>query len=220
MAALGEEVAALGAELRRLAAERPPAPPSGVPPGAIGPGIEDYAAVVLIPERRAANAGLTTAGPRFLEGFLGRPRPSYSDRCEPMTNPRLRAMLRTEEVGPIRVRMLQPAIDSLARIFERVRAMDPELHDRIGTAGSLCVRQIRGSRGRASSHSFGLAVDINIDGVLDKLGDGRTQLGLLLVADLFRQEGWIWGAAWRREDSMHFEVARETLEAWRAEGLI
>jgi hypothetical protein len=116
--------------------------------------------------------------------------------------------------------MLRPAIDSLREVFEQVRRTDPDLYDRIDTAGSLCVRLVRGSETSVSNHAFGLAVDLNIDSYLDTLGDGYTQLGLTILADFFRDAGWIWGAAFGREDSMHFEVSRELLEHWRAEGRI
>lgn len=199
-----------------------PADPEDAPFGEDGVNdiADSYAQVVLIPERRSVNKGLKVGGPRFLEEFLGRPRATLSDRCESMDHPKLKSMLKVEKVGPIRVQMLQPALDSLTRIFQKVEAADPDLYARINTAGSLCVRQIRGTRGRTSTHSFGLAVDLNIDGKLDTLGDGKTQLGLIILSDFFIAEGWVWGAAYSREDSMHFEVSRQTLEAWRAEGKI
>ncbi len=181
---------------------------------------DNYAQVVLIANRRQVNKGIHVAGSRWLENFLGRPRQNLSDKCEQMTNPKLKSMLVVDRVGPIRVSMLQPAIDSLKRVFEKVKATDPDLYARINTAGSLCVRQIRGTRGRTSTHSFGLAVDLNIDGKLDTLGDGKTQLGLTILADFFIEEGWAWGAAWGREDSMHFEVSKQMLEQWRKEGKI
>ncbi|OSQ51938.1 M15 family metallopeptidase [Marivita geojedonensis] len=176
--------------------------------------IDAYAQVVLIANRKKVNEGLTIAGPSYLTRVFGPPREVMSDRCEEMTNPRLASKLVLEDVGPIRVRMLKPAADSLRRVFEEIRVTDPDLYDRIDTAGSLCVRQIRGTRGRASTHAFGLAVDLNIDGVLDTLGDGKTQLGLTILADFFRTEGWVWGASWGREDSMHFEVSRQKLDEW------
>ena len=182
--------------------------------------IDAYAQVVLIANRRNVNDGLTIAGPTYLTRVFGPPREVMSDDCEEMTNPRLRDKLVLEEVGPIRVRMLKPAADSLRRVFEEIRVTDPDLYDRIDTAGSLCVRQIRGTRGRASTHAFGLAVDLNIDGVLDTLGDGKTQLGLTILADFFRTEGWVWGASWGREDSMHFEVSRQKLDEWIQDGAL
>lgn len=180
--------------------------------------IDAYAQVVLIANRREVNEGLEIAGSRWLRDQFGLPRENLDQTCREMTNQRLAAKLRTEEVGPIRVRMLRPAIDSLRTVFERIEATDPDLYARINTAGSLCVRAIRGVAGRASTHAYGLAVDLNIDGALDTLGDGKTQLGLTILADFFKEEGWVWGASWRREDSMHFEVSRQKLEQWIAEG--
>ena len=49
------------------------------------------------------------------------------------------------------------------------------------------------------------------------LGLNETQFGLLILAEYFNDEGWYWGAAYNREDSMHFEVGEETLRAWLAE---
>jgi len=186
----------------------------------IGPNdiIDAYAQVVLIANRRNVNRGLKVASPRYLEEKLGRPRENLSDTCQSMTNERLVSKLVLEEVGPIRVNMLQPAVDSLRRVFENVRRADPDLYERINTAGSLCVRAIRGTQNRTSTHSFGLAVDLNIDGRLDTLGDGRTQLGLTILADFFNTEGWVWGAGFGREDSMHFEISQKQLDEWLASG--
>lgn len=179
-----------------------------------------YPQVVLIVNRRALNRGLDVPSSGFLEGFLGRPRQVLSDECEPMENPKLAAMLQTRDIGPVKVRMLAPALESLDRVFARIKDTDAELFARINTAGALCVRRIRGTLTATSSHSYGLAIDLNIDGKLDTLGDGKTQLGLTILADFFKAEGWIWGAGFSREDSMHFEVSRQTLERWRAEGRI
>lgn len=182
--------------------------------------IDSYAQVVLIADRRNINQGLFVASPSYLIEKLGMPRPDLNDNCQAMTNPRLKDKLVTEQIGPIRVSMLQPAADSLARVFEKIRKADNDLYERINTAGSLCVRRIRGSVNSVSTHSFGLAVDLNIDGRLDTLGDGKTQLGLTILADFFNAEGWVWGAAFGREDSMHFEVSKKQLDDWIAQGLL
>jgi D-alanyl-D-alanine carboxypeptidase len=180
--------------------------------------IDAYAQVMVIANRRNLNPGLAVASPAYLVQMLGRPRDSLSDDCQPMTNQALADKLVTEQVGPIRVRMLAPAVASLRRVLATIRRADPDLYDRITSAGALCVRRIRGSENSLSSHSFGLAVDLNIDGRLDTLGDGRTQLGLTILADFFNSEGWVWGAAFGREDSMHFEVSRKQLDQWLADG--
>ncbi|MCF7699910.1 M15 family metallopeptidase [Loktanella sp. M215] len=230
--ALQGQIATIQDQMQQLAAR--PVAVAPAPGGAGGPALQDqgyvpdgensildaYAQVVLIANRRNVNPGIAVGTPTFLEGFLGRPRAVLGNDCQPMENPKLRALLKVEDVGPIRVQMLQPAIDSLKRVFAKVAATDPDLYARINTAGSLCVRQIRGTIGRTSTHAFGLAVDLNIDGKLDTLGDGKTQLGLTILADFFREEGWVWGAGFTREDSMHFEISRQMLETWRAEGKI
>ena len=178
----------------------------------------DYAQVVLIADRTNVNQGLQVAGGSYLSEKLGRPREDLNDNCQPMTNPDLKAKLITEQVGPIRVSMLQPAITSLKVVFENIRSVDSDLYARINTAGALCVRRIRGTQNSLSTHSYGLAVDLNIDGQLDNFTDGKTQLGLTIIADFFNDEGWVWGAGFRREDSMHFEISRRQLDQWLAEG--
>ena len=179
-----------------------------------------YAQVVLIANRRNLNKGMKAASPSYLEGIFGRPREVLTSDCLAMTNKRLSAKLRTATVGPIRVQMQQPAIDSLTRVFDQIKAADPDLYSLIESSGSLCVRYIRGAPGRTSTHAFGLSVDLNIKGRLDPLGDGKTQLGLTILADFFRNEGWYWGAGFSREDSMHFEVSRDLVEKWIAEGAL
>ena len=222
MERLEQELAAAVAGAQRPAAPLPDGGDDGFRPdtGADNDILDAYAQVVLIANRREVNRGLRVAGPDYLEARLGRPRDVLSDTCEAMTNVSLASKLVTEEVGPIRVRMLQPAIDSLKRVFENVRQADPDLYARINTAGALCVRRIRGTQNRLSTHSYGLAVDLNIDGHLDTLGDGRTQLGLTILADFFHAEGWVWGAGFGREDSMHFEISRRQLDEWLDAGLL
>lgn len=221
--ALTEKVLQLEKDISELqAAPNPSAPvPDGDQPfRRDGPNqiIDSYAQVVLIAARRTLNQGVRIATPSYLESVFGKPREVLSSRCEPMTNERLKDKLVIEQVGPVRVQMLRPAVESLRRVFSRIEGTDPDLYERINTAGSLCVRHIRGAPGRTSTHAFGLSIDLNIDGSLDTLGDGRTQLGLTILADFFRNEGWYWGAGFGREDSMHFEVSRDLVEKWIDEG--
>lgn len=182
--------------------------------------VGDYAHVVLVADRRNLNKGLTVPTPSFMIGKFGPPRDNLSADCQPMTNPRLAALLLDATVGPVQVKMLKPAINSLQTVFDNIKRADPDLYARINTSGSLCVRFIRGSTTAVSNHSFGTAVDLNVDGVLDTLGDGRTQLGLTIMADFFNAEGWVWGAAYGREDSMHFEVSEEKINEWITAGKI
>lgn len=223
--ALTEEIKKMQGEISRIESSRAPIaapqPNSGVaviPRDGDNQIIDAYAQVVLIANRRNLNKGVRIASPSYLESVFGKPREVLTSKCQGMTNQRLASKLKIERVGPIRVQMLQPALDSLERIFAKINATDPDLYARINTAGALCVRHIRGAPGRTSTHAFGLSVDLNIDGKLDTLGDGKTQLGLTILADFFRDEGWYWGAGFSREDSMHFEVSRDLVEKWISEG--
>jgi hypothetical protein len=182
--------------------------------------IDAYTQVVLIADRRNVNRGLVVSSPKYMEQKLGRPREVLSDECQGMTNESLASKIVLEQVGPVRVRMLAPAVESLKRVFETVKRADPDLYALIKTSGSLCVRRIRGSTNSMSTHSYGLALDLNIDGVLDNFTDGKTQLGLTILADFFNEEGWVWGAGFSREDSMHFEVSRKQLDQWLADGVL
>lgn len=218
---LQERVDGLDARTSRDLTQRDPYEEAATPNPNASDSLKDaFAQVVLIANRRKVNEGLTVPSSKFRAELLGLPREDLTDECQPATNETLKELLALENVGPIRVRMLRPALISLRQIFANVRKFEPELYARVKSAGSLCVRRIRGSTDSVSAHAYGLAVDINIDGVLDTLGDGKTQLGLTLLADFFNKEGWIWGAGFGREDSMHFEISREKLNQWRRLGQI
>lgn len=164
------------------------------------------------------NTGITQPRNRVMLEILGQPRQQYGVNCQSVTNANLRGLLETRQVGPIRVTMIRPALESLERIMGRLQEEEPDIYAAMGTAGALCVRLIRGSSSGISNHSWGTAIDLKLEGRLDGFGDGSTQFGLLLVAELFNEEGWFWGATYSREDSMHFEVGVETLRAWAAAG--
>ncbi|MEM8596011.1 MAG: M15 family metallopeptidase, partial [Pseudomonadota bacterium] len=166
------------------------------------------------------NKGLNSPRPSYLTVLLGEPRADYDDSCQPPTNPRLVERLERRDLGPFAVTMIKPALDSLARVLDRLRRAEPEIYTRLGTAGALCARLVRGSDSAVSTHSWGIAVDLTVAGELDRLGDDGTQFALVLLADFFNAEGWYWGAEYRREDSMHFEVSEQTLRAWVEEGLL
>ena len=178
---------------------------------------EDLTEEMLLAKARF-NTGISQPRNRTMLDILGQPRSSYGTNCQPVTNAALKALMETRQVGPIRVTMIRPALESLERIMARLLATDPDIHAAVGTAGSLCVRLIRGSSSSVSNHSWGTAIDLKLEGKLDGFGDGGTQFGLLILAELFNEEGWFWGATYNREDSMHFEVGEETLRKWAAEG--
>jgi len=181
------------------------------------PATEDLTEQMILAKTRF-NKGITQPRNRTMLEILGQPREGYNTECQGVTNPRLKALLETRQIGPIKVTMLKPALDSLERVMNRLKESDPDIYAKVGTAGALCVRFIRGSSTSISNHSWATAIDLTLEGQLDGFADGGTQFGLLILAEYFNEEGWFWGAAYNREDSMHFEVGEETLRKWQEEG--
>jgi len=182
----------------------------------------------IVPIPSNINPGLSSAKRSTMIAILGMPRDTFDNKCRGVTNAMLAKMIVTEDVGPFRVTGFKPAVDSLRRVMAEVKIAHPEVHDSLGSSGMLCCRLISGSK-NPSNHSWGCAVDINIDGALDGINvsggtgkkDGKTLAGLLAMAPFFNAEGWYWGAGFSTfEDGMHFEVADETIREWHAEGTL
>ena len=222
LARLREDLSLLANRAPVAAAPDPDAPPVDMPTAMPDEDFENPPTEGLTEEMLLAktrfNKGITQPRTRVMMELLGPPRDSYSTDCQPVTNPRLKSLMETRQIGPIKVTMLKPALDSLERILARLKETDPDIHAKVGTAGAICARFIRGSNTSVSNHSWGTAIDLTLEGQLDPFADGGTQFGLLILAEYFNDEGWYWGAAYNREDSMHFEVGEETLRAWLAEG--
>jgi hypothetical protein len=181
-----------------------------------------YADLMLLSARRLTNeeeALRTIRSSRLVEVF-GQPAAELGTDCTPPTSARLKRALVVKNVGPFRTQLVRPAADSVARIMAKVKEDEPGLYENLKTYGGLCARLIRGSTASISRHSFGVAIDVSVGGTLDAMGDGKTQFGLILLAEYFQAEGWLWGAAFGREDSMHFEVSSDLFERWVSEGLI
>ncbi|MQW95974.1 M15 family metallopeptidase [Sinorhizobium fredii] len=235
--ALRTELNALKRELSELAAApRPepalptqPAPPPDQPPteqsfsvdqfGGMAPPqeTEDLTEPMQLAKKRF-NDGILRPKPGVLREILGEPRTSYSTACQPVTNPKLVRALATRNFGNFRLTMIRPALDSLGQVLERLKKEEPDIYAAIGTAGALCARYVRGSAKSVSSHAWGAAVDLTLKRDLDRMGDGSTQFGLVVLAEFFNDAGWYWGAGYSREDSMHFEVGEALLRKWAAEG--
>lgn len=234
-ARLEAEIGTLKADLARLRdemsllANRAPAAPLVAAPDASGLSLPEDGQ--HLPETEALTEQMRAARDRFNKGvtqprnktmleLLGRPREDLGTDCRTITKPRLKDLVETRQIGPIKATMLKPALDSLERILAALKLDEPDIAAKLGTAGSLCVRLIRGSTSAVSNHSFGTAIDITLQGELDPFADGTMQIGLVILAEHFNAEGWYWGGGYNREDGMHFEVGEETLRKWVADGLI
>jgi len=182
--------------------------------------------IIKIP--RGINKGLSSAKNSTMLQILGMPRSNVDAKCRPVTNQPMKSLVITKDVGPFRVTGLKPAVDSLKKVLATVKKQHPEVYKSLGSSGMLCARKIKGSN-KLSNHSWGCAVDINIEGALDGINvgggtgklDGRTLAGLAAMAPFFNEEGWYWGVGFSTfEDGMHFEIADETIREWHAAGTL
>lgn len=164
------------------------------------------------------NQGLSANTNGRMLSMLGDPRSTYDQECRPVTNKKLAARMITESVGPFRVTGFDLAVRSLRTILTEVTQKYPDM--KLSSAGMLCARRVRGSTKSISNHSWGCAVDLKIDGILDDYGDGKVQYGLTLIYPIFNKHKWIWGAHFSKEDGMHFEVSWNLLNDWKAAGLL
>jgi hypothetical protein len=175
----------------------------------------------LVPIPDGINPGVNAARQITMKTLLGSPRGSFSRDCLPVTNSILKALIKTEDVGPFRVTGLAPAAISLREVFQDIKQEDPEVFAGLGTAGMLCARLVRGSATSISNHSWGTAIDLTLNGLLDQRGDKNrtTQVGLARIAPIFNRHKWYWGAGFPIEDSMHFELSDQKIRELHAAGI-
>lgn len=166
----------------------------------------------LVPVPANINVGLNGTGNRLMLATLGNPRSTYDQECRPVTLQALKNRMVTESVGPFRVTGLDKAVASLRAVMTDIKAEQPDVFAALGTAGMMCCRHVRGSATAISNHSWGTAIDLTVDGVLDKRGNDKVQFGLTLIAPIFNRHKWYWGAGFPTEDAMHFEVSKQLLE--------
>lgn len=181
------------------------------PDGRVDPGGKTLARLnsqeATLPPKPQLNESLTRTVPAPL-------RSAINGGLTPVTNARLKRNITSASVGPFRVTGLGPAVKSLGEVMTEIQRMRPEVYKALGTAGMLCCRYVRGSTSSISNHSWGTAVDLTINGVLDRRGDGKVQYGLTLIAPIFNRFGWYWGATFKTEDGMHFEASQQLVKQW------
>lgn len=172
-----------------------------------------YTHLIRKPAPESINSGLSPMSTRRLIEIFGHPRKAkdYTDRCQLPNNKKLLKHITLQGVGPFRVTGFDLAVSSLADAFAELKQVDPKLYALLGTAGMLCVRKVRGSE-LLSNHSFGMAVDLTVGGKLDVRGDNKVQAGLLALYPIMHKHGWYWGAEYRTEDAMHYELSWEKFE--------
>lgn len=169
----------------------------------------------LIPVPNDINEGLRGTNNTLMLSLLGSPSDRYTKRCSEPTNKKfLKQVVWGKNVGPFKVSGYKLAVDSLKEVMKDIKQQQPDVYNVLSSAGMLCSRYVRGSRSSISNHSWGTAIDLKIERRLDRPGNNKVQIGLSLIAPIFNQHGWYWGAGFPTEDGMHFEVSRQKLQAW------
>jgi hypothetical protein len=166
------------------------------------------------PKKGAINVGLVAASSDLMLSLLGSPRESYSQDDQPITNEALKKNIITSNVGPFKVSGLSLAVESLRLVLEEVKREQPLVYGLLGSDGMKVCRLQRGSATKISNHSWGTAIDITLNGKRDVRGDDKVLYGIALIAPIFCKHGWYWGAAFRKEDAMHFEASKTLVESW------
>lgn len=141
-----------------------------------------------------------------------------------------------EHIGEIIVN--EKVADEIVEIFkelyeakypiERIRIIDEydandELSMLDNNTSAFCYREIAGSNGKLSKHSYGIAIDINPvqnpyvknDVILPETGKeyldrDNVRKGMIVEGDAcheaFKKRGWTWGGDWNSlKDYQHFE---------------
>jgi hypothetical protein len=187
--------------------------------GALPAGGSGLGHLVPKPAADTINTGLVAASNSLMLAAFGQPlvAGNYTSQCQVPTNAVLRRNLVTDTVGPFKVTGLLPAVLSLKEVMADIQSAQPQVYAALGTAGMLCCRLVRGSTTSISNHSWGSAIDLTLDGVLDQRGDDLVQFGLTQIAPIFNRHGWYWGAGFPTEDGMHFEGSAAKIAEWKTQ---
>jgi len=166
---------------------------------------------VPIPPQAAMNHSLSAAREQTMLEVFGRPGRLTRDCSVPIGDFARRVV--TQNVGPFRVTGLDLAARTLERIFAEVRAEHPDVFNEVKTEGMLCVRHRRSDSTRFSNHSWGCAIDLFFGSAVVDQGDPVAHRGNMMLCPFFNKHGWYWGAGFSGSsvDSMHFELAEETI---------
>jgi hypothetical protein len=177
-----------------------------------GGNVSDLADRVPIPPKDAMNTGLSSARESTMLTKFGKPG-ALTKKCSPPTGKFSARIFEKFDVGPFKVTGLDFAVESLKQIFAEVLVSAPTVHAQVKTAGVLCVRHRRANPSRFSNHSWGCAIDLFFGEAVVPQGVALSQRGLLSLFPVFNRFGWYWGAEFSGDsvDSMHFELAEETI---------
>ena len=174
--------------------------------------MEKLTDLIPIPSKESMNKGLSACTESTMLKVFGVPGPLVKD-CTGAVEPFKSKTQSGVNVGPFKVSGLVYAIESLKQKFAQVKQDHPDVYEQVKTAGLLCVRHRRNNPSKYSNHSWGTAIDIYFGAGVVAQGSKTTHRGNYILYPYFNNQGWYWGAEFSGDsvDSMHFELAEETI---------
>lgn len=186
---------------------------------------DDFAAPVPLKSILPINHGLHSADETTMVSILGSPHMPLTRDCQNgHASDAVTALMTTAQVAPhVRVSGLKPAVAGIKAVLDKAFQAHPGLSDVLGTEGMLCVRMRKPTDGsistHVSNHAWGTAIDFKLVGAAAPANTGASVPRFIAVlVPLFNAAGWFSGIAFR--DTMHFEVADETIRAWSHAGML
>jgi D-alanyl-D-alanine carboxypeptidase len=169
-------------------------------------------ALVDIPPRNTFNQNLTSASEATMLQIFGVPGAKTKD-CSPATGAFKQRVVARVDVGPFKASGLDFAVQSLKAVFDEAKQQIPNVVAAVKNDGMLCVRHKRMNANSFSNHSWGTAIDLFFGTDAVPQGSTKTHRGCLQLAPFFNKHGWYWGAGFSGSsvDSMHFEMAEQTI---------
>jgi hypothetical protein len=183
-----------------------------------------YSEMIPLTSVLPINTGLRSATEHTMVSILGSPRLPLTTSDQPKRASDLVKKMKTSATltAHISVDGIKPAIESLINVLKEVFDHEPPLKNVLGTEGMLNVRYRKPTSGKKSTqisnHAWGTAIDFKIVG---KQAPGNTGGKLprfiAILIPFFNRAGWFSGIAFH--DTMHFEVAEETIREWSRQHL-
>jgi hypothetical protein len=174
----------------------------------------DLSEEVEIPANQLMNVGLTPASEATMIAKFGRPG-QLSAECSPPSSGISPFLVQDFNVGPFKVTCMKAAATRLKAALDEVGLQFPDVLKQVRTdgLGMLCVRHRRSNSAVFSNHSWGTAIDLKFGDQEVPFGRRKAQRGFLALYPIFNKFGWFWGAEFSGDsvDSMHFELAEETI---------
>lgn len=170
------------------------------------------------PFETAHNFELSPARTPIAAALLGLPRGTFGAEPAAPLDPHFNARMETADLGPFTVTGLEAAVGSLRGIVTDISLEAPEIYPRLGCREMLSCRLVRGAKTVVSAHSFGIALDLTVDGKGHTDGSDEVMAAVLEIAPLFNRHGFYWGLDFGLQDALHFEASDELMRQWAGSG--